>query len=72
MRNAFHTLRLIRSLGMLALILGICPAAFAATSFVKVGELAPDFTLNDRATGKPVRLSDFSGKIIFLDLFAYW
>lgn len=57
---------------MIALILGVCPATFAATPFVKVGELARDFTLNDRATGKPVRLSDFAGKIIFLDLFAYW
>ena len=36
-----------------------------------VGEIAPDFTLNDTA-GKPVALSSFKGKVIFLDFWASW
>ncbi|MBI4659685.1 MAG: hypothetical protein HY735_12665 [Verrucomicrobia bacterium] len=44
----------------------------ASTQFVRVGELARDFTLKDRKTGQIVSLSDFAGKVIFLDLFAYW
>ena len=35
------------------------------------GHLAPAFTLKDE-TGKPVSLSDFYGKIVFLDFWASW
>ncbi len=37
------------------------PPAQAPITSVKVGDLAPDFTLPDQ-TGKPVRLADFRGK----------
>ncbi len=36
-------------------------APVAPTTHLKVGDAAPDFTLNDTA-GKPVKLSDFRGK----------
>ncbi len=37
----------------------------------KVGELAPDFTVLD-ADGKEVKLSDFRGKLVLLDIWATW
>ena len=41
-------------------------------AFVRVGEFAQDFTLKNRKTGEQTSLKDFAGKIIFLDMFAYW
>lgn len=35
------------------------------------GEIAPDFTLSD-LNGKPVKLSDYKGKIVFLNFWATW
>lgn len=36
------------------------------------GDIVENFTLTDRATGKPVSLHDFEGSIIFLEWFAHW
>ncbi|TRZ41879.1 TlpA family protein disulfide reductase [Robertkochia solimangrovi] len=38
---------------------------------LKKGEQAPDFTYND-VNGNPVSLSDFKGKIVYIDLWATW
>jgi Peroxiredoxin len=52
---------------LLTLILGFCAISFAQTAPVapttqlKVGDIAPDFTLTD-TDGNPVKLSDFRGK----------
>ena len=57
----------------LLLLVAMPRLAFCATTpYVKTGEIARDFTLKNRKTGQPVSLSDFSGKIILLDMFAYW
>jgi len=55
------------------LLLAFGQAAFPArAAFVHVGEVAADLTLKKRKTGETVSLRDFAGKVIFLDLFAYW
>ncbi|MFA4982022.1 MAG: TlpA disulfide reductase family protein [Candidatus Omnitrophota bacterium] len=48
-------------------LVGACSKSGA----MEVGEVAPDFTIND-AEGKPVTLSEFKGKVIILDFFASW
>jgi thiol-disulfide isomerase/thioredoxin len=35
-------------------------------------QIASNFTVTNRETGKPIRRNDFEGKIVFLDFFAYW
>ncbi len=35
-------------------------------------KVAPDFTLTDVSTGKPVSLSDFKGKVVVIDFWATW
>lgn len=37
----------------------------------RIGGLAPDFTLTD-LDGKPVRLSDYRGRVVFLNFWATW
>ena len=36
------------------------------------GEIASDFTIQNRATGADLSLSDYSGHIVVLDFFAWW
>ena len=54
-----------------ALLLGLM-AAPAPGQTVSLGEVVRDFSVVDRATGRPLRLSDFAGRIIVLDFFAQW
>ena len=45
--------------------------AEAKVEQLKIGAAAPDFTMQDLA-GKPVKLSDFKGKVVILDFWATW
>lgn len=39
---------------------------------VPVGGISPNFTLTRWNSSQPVRLSDYAGKVVVLDFFAYW
>ena len=43
-------------------LLALGAGAASAQSKLKVGDMAPDFTLNSTPAGKPVHLADFQGK----------
>jgi thiol-disulfide isomerase/thioredoxin len=38
----------------------------------RVGDTVENFSLVNRATGQPMALTDFAGKIVLLDWFAWW
>jgi peroxiredoxin len=46
-------------------------APVARTELLPVGAVAPDFTVQD-LDGRPVKLSDFRGKVVVLDFWATW
>jgi hypothetical protein len=50
----------------------IASGPLAQAQRYNTGDVVEDFTLINRATGTPLRLSDYSGKIIFLEWFAWW
>jgi thiol-disulfide isomerase/thioredoxin len=54
-----------------ALLLPASTTVWSQSRYV-AGDTVDDFTLTDRATGNPVRLSDFTGSIVFLEWFAHW
>ena len=56
------------------LLLSACSAERPVRAAVKASKdrnQAPDFTLMD-VTGKPVKLSDFKGKVVVLNFWATW
>jgi thiol-disulfide isomerase/thioredoxin len=55
---------------LVAALCGVCMPGRAA--LYTVGAVVENFSLTDRATGKPVQLTDFAGKIVVLDWFAWW
>ena len=58
------------SLGFL--LTGVVPTTLFSQSTYVGGDIIEDFTLVNRTTGEPLRLSEFEGKIIFLEWFAWW
>ena len=61
-----------RAIHAVAVVLALALAASASAQVVPVGSTARDFTVVNHATGAPIRLSDFAGKVVVLDFFAYW
>ncbi len=51
--------------------LGFCLTAPAAPKTSEAPKAAPGFTLKD-LEGKPIKLSDFSGKVVLLNFWATW
>lgn len=55
------------------LLLGKTPSATTNDTYLKPDgrRMAPDFTLND-ASGRPIKLSQFRGKVVLLNFWATW
>ena len=54
---------------------GVClflSQALGQAQVAKVGDAAEDFEITNRATGEPLRLSDYEGHVVVLDFFAWW
>ena len=50
---------------------GVIPGQKLPTDELKVGDIAPDFVLNQLGGG-PVQLSKFRGKVVFINFWATW
>lgn len=48
------------------------PLPSASAQFYRAGDIVEEFVLTDRDTRGPVSLSQFAGKILFLEWFAWW
>jgi uncharacterized membrane protein/thiol-disulfide isomerase/thioredoxin len=63
-----HSLRLF-TLWLVALLLSAVPAWSQTTP---VGGTARQFTVTNLETRQPIQMTDFAGKVLVLDFFAYW
>ena len=62
-----------RFLGVLLFALAIFKSASAASAALyKVGDVVENFSLINRDTGQAMQLTDFEGKIVLFDWFAWW
>ena len=53
-------------------LIALSAVPLAQAQRYNTGDVVEDFTLINRATGTPLRLSDYAGKIISLEWFAWW
>lgn len=54
------------------LALGFVGGTSARAQTYDVADTVENFSLIDRATGEPVNLTDYEGKVVFLEWFAWW
>jgi cytochrome c biogenesis protein CcmG, thiol:disulfide interchange protein DsbE len=59
------------AVGVLAVVFGIVWLQSSKYEPPKIGKVAPEFALVD-LDDKPVRLSDYRGKVVFLNFWATW
>ena len=59
------------AVGVLVLVFGIVWMQSSKYEPPKIGKIAPEFALVD-LDDKPVRLSDYRGKVVFLNFWATW
>jgi peroxiredoxin len=59
------------ALGVLVAVFGIVWLQSGKYEPPRVGKVAPDFSLTD-LDDKPIRLSDFRGRVVFLNFWATW
>ena len=64
-------MKMTRLLNLLSLSFALAAARLEAQIY-PVGSVVSDFTLTNRATGQPIRLSDYAGKIVLIEWFAHW
>ena len=66
-----HTLRLVPRLALVASIALVTAASPALAAQAVVGKTAPQFSIESLA-GRPMNLHDFSGRALFINVFATW
>ena len=57
--------------GSLATYVAVHQYQYGDGGVIRIGQVAPEFTAKDPA-GKSVKLSDYRGKLIFLNFWASW
>jgi peroxiredoxin len=65
------TLVLVLAILVLGTLLAGCERPTGGGADIAVGQVAPDFTLKD-LDGRSVSLSDYRGKVVFLNFWATW
>lgn len=50
----------------------LAASAKASAQVYKLGDVVNNFSYVNRATGQPVNLTDYAGKIVVIEWFAYW
>jgi peroxiredoxin len=66
-----HSLLIVILITSFTSVLSQKPAVYANNYFVKIGDMAPDFTVNE-AGGRSYKLSDLRGKVVMLQFTASW
>lgn len=57
---------------MMTALLVLALWAPSAAQAIRLGDAAPDFLLEDIATGSPVAMSDYLGKVTVVVFWAHW